>query len=394
MRLIWKLLRKHISITELAIFFVANLIGMVVILSGIQLYSDVKPMLTGEKRLIGNDYMILTHPVERFGSDVKHFSDTEIEELGNQPFVKNIGTFQSSQYEVMGSIVFNGSRLSTMMFFEAVPDIFIDVESNAWHFEKGDKNIPIIIPRNYLNLYNFGFSQTQSLPQITEDMIKRVELGIELRGNGKRDMYKGYIVGFSDRLNTILVPMTFMEWANNHYAAENNTDATRLIIEVANPADPEVQEYLSKQGYVAEDKPSESGKALFLLKVCVVVIVFIGLIFSILSIIIFMLSIYLLLQKNIDKLNNLMLIGYSLGSVTAPYNIITIALNIAIYAVSIVAVVIIQSIYTRYLSDIAGYELSASPLTSVLSGLCIILAIISFNLFIIRRKVKHISRKQ
>lgn len=188
--------------------------------------------------------------------------------------------------------------------------------------------------------------------------------------------------------------MTFMEWANNHYAAENNTDATRLIIEVANPADPEVQEYLSKQGYVAEDKPSESGKALFLLKVCVVVIVFIGLIFSILSIIIFMLSIYLLLQKNIDKLNNLMLIGYSLGSVTAPYNIITIALNIAIYAVSIVAVVIIQSIYTRYLSDIAGYELSASPLTSVLSGLCIILAIISFNLFIIRRKVKHISRKQ
>ena len=63
MRLIWKLLRKHISIFELAVFFVANLIGMAVILAGVQIYSDVRPMLDGEKSLIGNEYMIVTRPV-------------------------------------------------------------------------------------------------------------------------------------------------------------------------------------------------------------------------------------------------------------------------------------------------------------------------------------------
>ena len=39
MTLIWKLLRKHISVFELAVFFIANLIGLVVILAGVQIYS-------------------------------------------------------------------------------------------------------------------------------------------------------------------------------------------------------------------------------------------------------------------------------------------------------------------------------------------------------------------
>ena len=67
MRLIWKLLRKHISVFELAVFFVANLIGMAVILAGVQIYSDLSPLLTGQSSLIGNDYMIISRPVERVG---------------------------------------------------------------------------------------------------------------------------------------------------------------------------------------------------------------------------------------------------------------------------------------------------------------------------------------
>ena len=54
--LIWKLLRQHISVFELAIFFIVNLIGMVVILSGVQMYSDLKPVMEGDNALIGSDY--------------------------------------------------------------------------------------------------------------------------------------------------------------------------------------------------------------------------------------------------------------------------------------------------------------------------------------------------
>jgi hypothetical protein len=394
MRLIWKLLRKHISIFELAVFFIANLIGMAVILAGVQIYSDLSPMLTGEKSLIGNDYMIISRPVERVGGDTPKFSAEDIENLRNEEFVKDLGVFASSKFRVDGGIEFKGRRLSTMMFFESVPDSFIDVSSKEWHFEQGDEMIPIILPRNYLNLYNFGFSQTQGLPNITEDMIKRVEIDIRIKGNGYTDHYVGSVVGFSDRLNTILVPMSFMEWANSYYSTEVANEATRLILEVQNPSAPEVVSYMEEHGYVAEDKPSESSKALFLLQVCVAIIVGIGAIFCILSIIILTLSIYLLLQKNVNKLENLVLVGYKPVYVAMPYILMTIVLNLSILIIGIIAVVYAQGWYMGYLGGLFGVTLEASPTASIIAGVILTTFITLFNFFIIYRKIAEISRKR
>jgi hypothetical protein len=394
MRLIWKLLRKHISVFELAIFFVVNLIGMAVILAGVQIYSDIRPMLTGSQPLIGNDYMIISRPIERVGGKTPKITTEEIEALRNEEFVSRLGVFASSKYRVDAGIEFKGNKLSTMMFFEAVPDEFIDVDTQDWHYEVGDNTIPIIIPRNYLNLYNFGFSQTQSLPNITEEMIKRVELDVRITGGGRRDHYNAYIVGFSDRLNTILVPMTFMEWANSYYSNDDTSDATRLIIELQNPSDPKVVEYMSEHGYIAEDKPSESSKAMFLLKVCIAIIIGIGVIFSLLSIIILTLSIYLLLQKNIHKLENLVLIGYKPIYVAMPYILMTVILNVTIFIMSVIAVAFAQHLYMGYIEETFGVVLSASPAESIVAGVLFTIAITLFNLYVIYRKIADISKKR
>lgn len=392
--LIWKLLRKHISLFELAIFFVANLIGMTVILGGIQLYSDVKPVMSGESRLIGSDYLVVTRPVERVGSGGKRFSADDVAEFRAQEFVTEVGAFTSSQYEVYGSILFGGRKLSTMLFFESIPDNFLDIQPKEWQYAAGDDMIPIILPRNYLNLYNFGFSSTQQLPQITEDVIKRVELGISLRGNGLIEEYTGRVVGFSDRINTILVPEQFMVWANLRYGEGENEEATRLIIEVDNPADPELAAFIEANGYEIENKPAESSKAMYILKVCVVIIVCIGVIFSLLSIIILTLSIYLLLQKNISKLENLVLIGYTPARVALPYNLLTLTLNISIWVISSVVIVVAQRLYMGYISQMAGCELSASPMIAIGVGALFTMLIIAFNFYIINRKIKEISRKR
>lgn len=394
MRLIWKLLRKHISIFELGVFFIANLIGIVVILSGVQLYADIKPLLTGEKSLIGNEYMIITKPVQRVGVNSTNFTREEVADIEQQPFTLSMGEFCSSQYEVYGSLMFQGRKLSTMMFFESVPDKFIDVESDEWHFASGQRNIPIIIPRNYLNLYNFGFSQTQDLPQITESLIRGVELTIELSGNFRHETFTGYIVGFSDRLNTILVPESFMLWANERFAPYAEQETSRLIVEVENPSDPAVLAYLEQKGYVAEDKPAESNKALFLLQVCVAIIVGIGVLFSLLSIIIFTLSIYLLLQKNIDKLENLVLIGYTPSQVARPYNMMAFVLNLSIFILGVIAVGFVQQTYMSLLSDMVGYELPRSLTATIIAGVILTAIVLLFNIYIIRRKVAQISRKR
>lgn len=394
LNLIWKLLRKHISIFELAVFFIANLIGMTVILGGVQIYSDLRPVMTGESALIGNDYLVVTHPVERMGVSGKSFSKEDITELEAQEFISSVGAFSSSEFEVYGSIAFGGRKLSTMLFFESVPNSFLDIQPKEWKYEKGDSTIPIILPRNYLNLYNFGFSSTQQLPQITEDIIKRVELEITLRGNNLRGDYVGRVVGFSDRINTILVPQTFMDWANTEYGESGDQDATRLIIEVENPTDPELVAFLDANNYEVENKPSESSKAMFILKVCVAIVICIGVIFSILSIIILTLSIYLLLQKNITKLENLVLIGYTPQRVALPYNLLTLILNLSILIISIIIIVVGQGFYMGYISQLAGCELSSSPMVAIVVGVIFTTAIILFNFYIINRKIKEISRKR
>ena len=392
--LIWQLLRKHISIFELAIFFVANLIGMTVILAGVQLYDNIRPLLQGEQTLIGSDYLVITHPVKRVGINSESFTLKDIEDMECQEFIDAVGAFSASQFEVNGSIMFNGRKLSTMLFFESIPDEFIDVEADDWHFDDGAKVIPIILPRNYLNLYNFGFSATQQLPQITEDMIKSVSLGINLSGNEHYDDYTGRIVGFSDRLNTILVPDAFMSWANSHYADAEESHPTRLILKVADPTNPALSDYLEEHNYVIENKPAESSKALFILKVCIAIIICIGVLFSLLSIIILTLSIYLLLQKNITKLENLVLIGYTPSRVAMPYNLITLVLNLSILAVSLVIIFLTQDLYMEQLSAIAGYQITTSPSMTIIVGVLFTALIIAFNFFIINRKIRNISRKR
>lgn len=399
MTLIWRLLRKHISLFELTIFFIVNLIGMTVIIGGVQLYSDVRPILSGDNRLIGNDYLIVTRPVERVGTDGKRFSADDIADFKAQEFVDGVGVFTSSQYEVYGSMTVGGRKFSTMLFFESVPDDFLDVKPEEWVYDAEEKIIPIILPRNYLNLYNFGFSSSQELPQITEEVISTVELDVILRGNnGLLNDFRGRVVAFSDRLNTILVPEQFMLWANEQYGDEENieasNEATRLIIAVEDPTNPELVAYIKDKGYEIENKPAESSKAMYILKVCVVIIVCVGVAFSLLSLIILTLSIYLLLQKNVSKLENLVLIGYTPARVALPYNLITLALNITIWAISSAVVVVLQRLYIDYISQIAGYELSASPVVAIVVGALFTALVIVFNFYIINRKIREISRKR
>ena len=129
--------------------------------------------------------------------------------------------------------------------------------------------------------------------------------------NQSLSQYKGNIVGFSNRLNTILVPQSFMNWANKNFAPDAEAQPARLIIEVSNPADSSIASYFQKKGYETEDGKLDAGKTTYFLRLIVGIVLGVGLFISILSFYILMLSIFLLLQKNTTKLESLLLIGYS-----------------------------------------------------------------------------------
>jgi hypothetical protein len=232
------------------------------------------------------------------------------------------------------------------MFFESVPDDFVDVESEAWHYEEGSTDIPIILPKNYLDLYNFGYAQGKGLPKLSEGILGAMKLNIQIGGEGQQDEFDGRIVGFSSRLNTILVPESFMRWANEKYAnAEAVKEPTRLIVEVNNPTDDRITSYLQDHDYETDEDKLDASKTTFILRVIVSIVMVVGVVISILSIYILMLSVFLLVQKNSTKLENLLLIGYSPTKVSFPYQALTVGLNALVLLLAVAVMLVVRSIY-------------------------------------------------
>ena len=400
MSLVWKLMRRHISLGQLAGFFFANLCGMVIVLLSIQFYQDVAPVFTEGDSFMKKDYIIVSKKVSTLGSFVgksSTFSQTEIDEIEEQPFTRGVGEFTPSQFKVSAGVGMEqlGLNLSTAMFFESVPDKYVDTNLDGWHFEPGQEEIPIIIPRNYLNLYNFGFAQSRSLPQISEGVINMVNLEVRIHGGGKRDTYKGKIAGFSNRLNTILVPESFMTWANIHYGDGGiRKEPSRLIVEVNNPTDDRIAQFFRERGYDTEDDKLDAGKTTWFLKVIVGIVLSVGLLISALSFYILMLSIYLLLQKNTTKLENLLLIGYGPNRVAFPYQSLTIALNAIVLVLSVCIVLYVRTLYLDLVEQMFPSLNAGSWWLMLVVGILLFLSVSCFNVLAIRKKIASIWMHQ
>ena len=136
MNLVWKLLRRHISVPQFAGFFFANLFGMLIVLLGFQFYNDVLPVFTAGDSFMKADYLIVSKRIGMAGTlsgRNNTFNASDIDDLQAQSFVKRLGKFTSTEYKVDASMGVNGQPiLNSEIFFESVPDGFVDVPLTAW----------------------------------------------------------------------------------------------------------------------------------------------------------------------------------------------------------------------------------------------------------------------
>ena len=394
MNLIWKLLRRHISVPQFVGFFFANLLGMFIVLFGYQFYRDVLPVFTQDDSFMKADYLVVSKKVG-MGTTISGrsntFSNAEIDDMACQPFVGGAGQFTSTGYKVEATMGVNGTNvLNSELFFESIPDRFVGVSPDIWHYKAGETTVPILLPRSYLTMYNFGFAQAHSLPKISDGLVGMIDFNIFINGNGLHDRFKGRVVGFSNRITSILVPEEFMRWSNARYAPDASTEPTRLILEVKNPTDGKFAQYIDSKGYEAENNNANAEKMTSFLRLMVSVVMVVGLTISALSFYILMLSIYLLVQKNSYKLENLLLIGYSRARVSRPYQLLTIGLNLAVLVLVLVLVVSVRTCYmdvlTLLLPDIGG----GSVLPTALAGVLLFLLVSVVNAVVIRHKISDI----
>lgn len=397
--IVWRLLRKNISAAQIAGYAIANLVGLSIVLTAIQFYRDVNSLWSKEDSFISKDYMIISKKVSGLNtinsvmgsSNSKtnnlNFSSNEIENLQQQPWVRRVGNFTAAQFDVYASMEMGGRRMATHLFFESIPDEYFDIQPDGWVFDPATPEIPIIMSKDYLTLYNFGFASSRGMPQLSESLIGKVVLDVRLSGNGLRDTYKARIVGFSSRLNTIAVPQSFMDWANARYAPNENIQPSRLIIEIGKPGDPAIKEYLKENGYESAGEKADDGKASYFFTIVTGIVIAVGGIISLLAFFILLLSIYLLLQKNREKLHELMLLGYSPRQVAKQYYILVGVVNMSVL---ILAIIIMYLTSGYWIQPLATLEVeTSSHLYAITIGAIIMAAITLGNFIAIARTTRR-----
>lgn len=390
--IVWRLLRRNISKAQLAGYAVANLIGLCIVLCAIQLYTDIRSVWSDEDSFISRDYLIISKQVSGLGSiltgDPAAFSPDDIRELEEQPWVRRTGAFTASNFGVAASVEMGGRGLNTAMFLESIPDEFFDVTPEGWGYTPGQTApVPIIISKEYLSLYNFGFAASRGLPQISESMIGMMPLKLSISGNGRQMWLPARIAGFSSRLNTIAVPQQFMDWANAEFADRPATAPSRIIVETNSPGDPRIEEFLADHRYEVAGDKVDNGRAAYFLAVVTAIVVAVGIVISLLAFFILLLSIYLLLQKNREKIRQLMMLGYAPEAVARYYNLIVLSINAGVLVGAIVLMLVAKLFWTSPLSSIG--VASAGPWIAIAIGVVIMAAITAGNLAAISRSIRR-----
>ncbi len=382
-----RLLRRGISGARMAGFVLSNFIGLLIVCAAVQAYVDVRPLTEDEDSFIRTDYVVVNKRVGTTGapSASTRFSDSEIADLEAQPWVRSVGRFTAASYRVEGAVETGGGGMRTALFFEAIPDRFVDVASSGWTWHPGDREVPIIIPRDYLALYNFGFAGSAGLPQLSETAISGIPLRLRL-GDGEDGMaLEGRVVGYSSRLNTILVPQSFMEATNALLAPGEERLPSRLILDVSSPGDAAINPYLESHGLEREGD-DKGAAATFLLRTVAGVAGGIGLLVTVLSFFLLLLSVSLIMERNRSRIHLLLTLGYPLGKAGAPYIRVVATGCVCALALTCAALWGLRGLYVGALLPLGGG--SAGVWWGMATAILLTLLTVGGNVVSIRRRVR------
>lgn len=392
------LLRRNIAPGQIIGYALANLVGLAIILTAVQFFRDARAAISPDPgtddAVIGRDFLILSRRVDDSAllTGAPTFSEDDIADIAARPWVSRVAPFTASEFNVSASAGVGGHAMSTHLFFESIPDEYFDVTPAGWtDYRPGpDTTVPVILSKDYLALYNFGFAASRGLPQLSESMIGLVPVTLTLSGPEGTERMPARIVGFSSRLNTIAVPSSFMEWANRRFAPGSHSEPSRLIVEVNSPGDPAIESYLAEHNLETAGDKADSGRLAAFLTVTTGVVIAIGAIISLLAVVILLLSLYLLLQKSREKLRGLMMLGYSPADVAALYCRMVIGVNAAVMLLAIAATIAARSAWQPPLASLGLHGASSWPTAAI--GITLIAVITAGNVAAIRRTIRRYYR--
>jgi hypothetical protein len=279
------------------------------------IWSNFNELLYGKHQndTLGSTFMIIGKRVTEQNMGVPNatvFSDKDIDSLRQAPEVQDIGLISSNHFPVYATL---GGRLAfaTDMVLESVPDKFLDKMPAEWKWQPGTRDLPIIVSSQFLDIYNYVFAPSQGLPQLSESSVKNIALTLKVGSGDKAETFIARVVGFSDRIGSVLAPQAFIDYGNQKFGKPGEKQATsQIILKAKDPSNTQFGSYLEKHDYTTNSQNLRWSKIRAIVEVVTSATGILALLLMGIGTLVFILFIELTIARAQHALTLLLQIGY------------------------------------------------------------------------------------
>lgn len=288
------------------------LLGFAFLLLAVQLYDRVYSGLRADlKSGELSRYLVLHKRIgsaQVMGKASPNLNTAELEDLRSQPFVEDLSPFRANSFSAALTLE-QFPDMQVLVPLESVDENFLDTIPENFSWQQGYRQIPVVISSEFLNLYNAVLAPSMNYPRFTREFVMSYPLEILLLGNGRRASMRIKVVGFSDRILSVLVPPEFLEYANNTYGSGTRDEYARVIARVADPGDPALLDYLEKNKLETGSDALQSTAA-GALKALLGVLGVLGVLFLALALVIFIMAFELTISRARTEIDLLIQLGH------------------------------------------------------------------------------------
>lgn len=366
------------------------LLAAVLLLIAVQLQADFSELLEGKQtKDAANQYVVINRQLNNNNLHTSGLREEELAELKKIPEVSGIGIMQPGYFKASLSSTSDRFPFYTDVSFETVSSDFLEEIPEHWTWQENDPYVPIIVPSLYLDLYNFQFALAQQLPQLTPEIVKMIFFNIRIQGPKGELVVKGKVAGFSNRMQSLLVPQEFMQWCNERFAQGEKRNPGRVLIKTKDASSPALQAFLEKNQLQVDNEITRFSRYRQVVNWVAGIAGFSGLLLFIFAILVLSLFIQLNIVSKQEEIRLLIQLGAGPSQMIRflmkkffPPNVLVVLLSLGLVSIT-------QWLLAVWLNK-KGMQISnvISPLTIISAALLIVIMGIIHQIAI-RRSVKE-----
>ncbi len=255
-------------------------IGVLLLLLAQQLFIDIQSLVKQTSiRKNGFDYISITKQItnENMGRD-NRFSPADLDTLRQQPFISGAAPLISNRFEVVATA---GDQIpfASDIFLEALDNEFIDTVPPGFDWQPGQALVPLIFSSDFLEMYNV-FAPSYGLPQLSMET------------------------------NSLLVPKSFLDWANREFEGLPSANASRVYLKTQDANSPELLQFLTDKKFRVNKEKTAFGRSKQVLQGVIAGLGIFGVLVVGLALLLFSFYLQLVVARSRENLLLLLTIGY------------------------------------------------------------------------------------